>query len=40
MVEGGRSDAASLATRAARDGGDYVLNGRSFVSAGGRSDPT
>ncbi len=33
------SDAASLATRAVRDGEDYVLNGaKAFISGGGRSD--
>jgi alkylation response protein AidB-like acyl-CoA dehydrogenase len=36
---GAGSDAASLATRAARDGGDYVLNGaKAFISGGGASD--
>ena len=33
------SDAAALATRAERDGGDYLLNGtKAFVSGAGRSD--
>jgi len=33
------SDAASLKTRAERDGGHYVLNGsKAFISGGGRSD--
>jgi len=33
------SDAAALATRAERDGDDYVLNGaKAFISGGGRSD--
>jgi alkylation response protein AidB-like acyl-CoA dehydrogenase len=33
------SDAAALATRARRDGGDYVLNGsKAFISGGGESD--
>jgi alkylation response protein AidB-like acyl-CoA dehydrogenase len=33
------SDAASLSTRARRDGSDYVLNGaKAFISGGGRSD--
>jgi len=36
---GAGSDAASLATRAARDGDDYVLNGaKAFISGGGASD--
>ncbi len=36
---GAGSDAASLATRAVRDGEDYVLNGaKAFISGGGRSD--
>ena len=36
---GAGSDAASLATRAAREGDDYVLNGtKAFISGGGRSD--
>jgi hypothetical protein len=36
---GSGSDAAALATRAARDGGDYVLNGtKAFISGGGVSD--
>jgi len=36
---GSGSDAASLATRAARDGDDYVLNGaKAFISGGGMSD--
>ena len=33
---GSGSDAASLATRAVRDGDDYVLNGtKAFISGGG-----
>src|ERR1700675_2507022 len=36
---GSGSDAAALATRARRDGDDYVLNGtKAFISGGGRSD--
>ncbi len=36
---GSGSDAASLATRARRDGEDYVLNGtKAFISGGGASD--
>lgn len=36
---GAGSDAAALATRAARDGDDYVVNGsKAFISGGGRSD--
>jgi hypothetical protein len=36
---GSGSDAAALATRAMRDGGDYVLNGtKAFISGGGVSD--
>jgi alkylation response protein AidB-like acyl-CoA dehydrogenase len=36
---GSGSDAAALATRARRDGGDYVLNGtKAFISGGGVSD--
>ncbi|HJU19876.1 MAG TPA: acyl-CoA dehydrogenase family protein [Stellaceae bacterium] len=36
---GSGSDAASLATRAVRDGDDYVLNGtKAFISGGGASD--
>src|SRR5438132_9567254 len=36
---GSGSDAASLATRAAREGGHYVLNGaKAFISGGGVSD--
>src|SRR5262252_10613126 len=36
---GSGSDAAALATRAARDGGDYVLNGtKAFISGGSASD--
>src|SRR5215468_8771710 len=36
---GAGSDAAALATRAARDGGDYVLNGqKQFISGAGASD--
>lgn len=36
---GSGSDAASLMTRAHRDGDDYVLNGsKAFISGGGRSD--
>jgi alkylation response protein AidB-like acyl-CoA dehydrogenase len=36
---GSGSDAASLQTRARRDGDDYVLNGaKAFISGGGRSD--
>jgi alkylation response protein AidB-like acyl-CoA dehydrogenase len=36
---GAGSDAASLATKAVRDGGHYVLNGaKAFISGGGRSD--
>ncbi len=36
---GSGSDAASLATRAVRDGGHYVLNGsKAFISGGGVSD--
>src|SRR5207253_30752 len=36
---GSGSDAAALATRARRDGEDYVLNGtKAFISGGGRSD--
>ncbi len=36
---GSGSDAASLATRAVREGGDYVLNGtKAFISGGGVSD--
>ena len=36
---GSGSDAAALATRAVRDGGDYVLNGtKAFISGGGVSD--
>src|SRR5947208_5030984 len=37
---GSGSDAAALATRARRDGDDYVLNGsKAFISGGGRIDP-
>lgn len=33
------SDASSLATRAVRDGDDYIINGaKAFISGGGRSD--
>src|SRR5260221_1145819 len=36
---GSGSDAAALATRARRDGDNYVLNGtKAFISGGGRSD--
>jgi alkylation response protein AidB-like acyl-CoA dehydrogenase len=36
---GSGSDAAALATRAKKDGGDYVLNGsKAFISGGGASD--
>jgi alkylation response protein AidB-like acyl-CoA dehydrogenase len=36
---GSGSDAAALATRARRDGGDYVLNGsKAFISGGGAAD--
>ncbi len=36
---GAGSDAASLKTKAVRDGGDYVLNGaKAFISGGGTSD--
>src|SRR5260370_5910318 len=36
---GSGSDAAALATRAMRDGDDYVLNGtKAFISGGGGSD--
>jgi alkylation response protein AidB-like acyl-CoA dehydrogenase len=36
---GSGSDAAALATRAVRDGSDYVLNGtKAFISGGGASD--
>ena len=36
---GAGSDAAALATRAVRDGGDYVVNGaKAFISGGGSSD--
>ncbi len=36
---GSGSDAAALATRAVRDGDDYVLNGaKAFISGGGVSD--
>src|SRR5579862_6121625 len=36
---GSGSDAAALATRARRDGDDYVLNGaKAFISGGGASD--
>ncbi len=36
---GAGSDAAALATKAARDGDDYVLNGtKAFISGGGASD--
>src|SRR5947208_11174734 len=36
---GSGSDAAALATRARRDGEDYVLNGsKAFIPGGGRSD--
>jgi alkylation response protein AidB-like acyl-CoA dehydrogenase len=36
---GSGSDAAALATRAVRDGGEYVLNGtKAFISGGGLSD--
>ncbi len=36
---GAGSDAAALATRAERDGGDYVLNGtKAFISGAGASD--
>src|SRR5438552_11097078 len=36
---GSGSDAAALATRARRDGDDYVLNGsKALISGGGRSD--
>src|ERR1700693_3200544 len=37
---GSGSDAAALATRAVRDGGDYVLNGtKAFISGGAGSGP-
>jgi alkylation response protein AidB-like acyl-CoA dehydrogenase len=36
---GSGSDAAALATRAVREGGDYVVNGtKAFISGGGESD--